>query len=129
MDAGGHGQRAGVAVITQPRADLFHPRADVCGIRKAVSRQVHLINVERMPIDPRPKRLPATFTFAGSDGHWRAVSQPHIAIDVILPQRLLEPFDAKVAKTNCPRQGRPRVPYAARVDAQRAVAKPFARAA
>ena len=47
VDARGDRQRAGVAVVAQPRADLFDAGADVRGVGEAAAREIDLVDVER----------------------------------------------------------------------------------
>ena len=64
VQAGGDGQRAGVAVVAQPGADLFDAGADVRRVGEAVARQVDLVDVQRAAVDERAERLAAAFAFA-----------------------------------------------------------------
>ena len=46
VQAGGHGDGAGVAVVAQPRADLLHALLDVVGVGEAVAREIDLVHVK-----------------------------------------------------------------------------------
>ena len=102
-------------MVAQPGADFFDAVADVGGVGEAVARKIDLIDVQRVAIDQRPKRLAAAFSFAGGDRHGRAVAEPGIAVDVVRAQRLFEPFDAlNSAKAWARRSGRPGSPRRSR---------------
>src|SRR5207249_366057 len=118
VQAGGHSDGAGIAMITQSGANLFHTAANICRVGKTAARQIDLIDVEGPAIDERAERFTSAFPFARGDRQGRAIPQPDVAVDVVLAERLFEPLGAVLRK----RLGTPQrcagVPNTAGVDEQ-----------
>eukprot|EP00913_Durusdinium_trenchii_P008989 g8455.t1 len=116
VQAGGDGQRAGVTVVAGACSDFFDAGANVGGVGEAAARQIDLVDVERVPVDQRAKRLAAAFSFPRGDRYRRAIAQPGIAIDVGLTQRFFEPADVVIGKRVGSFECGTRIPDATGVD-------------
>jgi hypothetical protein len=96
MQARRCGNWARVAVVAQAGANLLHALLNVVAVCKAVSRQIHLVNIQGASFDQRPPRLTAAFFFPGGNRNARAVAQPTVALDIVRAQRLLKPSNIVV---------------------------------
>src|SRR5690348_2634896 len=76
VEAGGDGDGAGVAVVTEAGPDFFHAVADVEGVGEAVAGEVDLVDVEAAAVDEGAEGLAAAFFFARRDGDGGAVAEP-----------------------------------------------------
>src|SRR5262249_40050277 len=121
-----NGNRAGVTVVAQSAADLLDAVTDVRGVGNSAAGRIDLIDVERPPVDQRPEGFAATLALAGRDRDRRAVAEPDVAVDVVFPQRLLEPLGAILGERVCATKCSPRVVDAAGVDQQGRVPEPGA---
>src|SRR5690606_31501788 len=93
VQTGCYRNRTGVAVITKPSMNLFHPLLDVEAIGEAVSRDVDLVHIERLTVDKWAERLPPALLLARGDWHWRAIAQPAISVIIVGRKRLFQPAD------------------------------------
>src|SRR6185503_9147643 len=50
-----HGDRTGVTMIAKARANFFDSHPNVRRVSETVPREVHLVNIERVPVDPWPE--------------------------------------------------------------------------
>src|SRR6185503_5713432 len=115
----GHGNRAGVAMIAKPGIDFLDARADEGAVRKAATRRVHLIDVERVPVDERTERFATALSLARRNWNRRTVAQPHVAVDVPRPEWFFEPAWIEFGKLLSAAQCCARIPDTAGVDEQR----------
>src|SRR4051794_9532506 len=110
-------------MVAESAANFLDPSAYVRRIGEAAAGNVDLIDVERPAVDEGTERLTATFALAGGDWYWRAIAQPDVALDVILPERLLEPFGGVFGDGMGTAQCRAGVVDATGVDQQRVFPK------
>src|SRR5262245_28713159 len=98
MQRGRDGNRAGVAMLAATSADYFDARFDVGAVRETTTRKINLINIQRTPLDQRAKRFAPAFRLARGDRYGRTILQPGVAINVIRPQRFLQPADVELGE-------------------------------
>src|SRR5262249_33801919 len=125
VDARSHSQWTRIAVVAESRPDLFDAGANICGICKAATRNVYLIYIQRAAVDERAERLPTALALPRGNRDRRAVAEPDVPVDVVLPQRLLEPLGLVLGEGVRPSQGRAGVVDASRVDEQGRLADPL----
>src|SRR5688572_20560184 len=116
-------------MVAEAGADFLDALLDVVRIGETATREIDLIDIERMAIDERAERFASALGLACGNRDRRTVAQPDVAIDVIGPQWFLQPADVELRELLRAAQGGARIPNTAGVDEQRGVACAFAGAA
>src|SRR5262249_44706448 len=123
VQAGGRRDGAGVAVVAEPTADLLHSGANEGGVGETTAGEINLINIQRAPVDERAQRFSTALAFTCGNRDRRPVTQPDVAIDVVLTEWFLEPLDLILRERLRPAKGSASVVDAAGINQQKSLSK------